>query len=196
LRKTIPNNSCAASHPRSSSTKCSTLRSSFALSSDTPKLYFNDTGLLCFLLGLDLPSLERYPQIGLLWETLVLSEVRKAREAWAPEASLWFYRDKDGLEVDLVVDQGGKLALYEVKWTELPTARDVVALNKVADQLGARVSERGVLARGSRLSALGAGISVRPGWTIGELWRPGTLSAASPVTSAVVQPSRRRLTHA
>lgn len=45
---------------------------------------------------------------GALWETLVLGELVEWREAHHPEAKLWCYRDREGVEVDFVVEQGGR----------------------------------------------------------------------------------------
>lgn len=59
----------------------------------SPKLYFRDTGLLCFSLGLDIASLSRSALLGAVWEAFIFAELRKASAARAPEHQLWFYRD-------------------------------------------------------------------------------------------------------
>jgi predicted AAA+ superfamily ATPase len=74
-----------------------------------PKLYFNDTGLLCFLLGLPDSALAGFSGIGAIWEAFVFSELRKLREAHALEASLWFYRDSAQRESDFIIDWKGGL---------------------------------------------------------------------------------------
>lgn len=89
----------------------------------SPKLYFNDTGLLCFLLGLSSPALEENYLVGAIWETFVFGELRKYLNLEAPEASLWFYRDQSR-EVDFVIDRNGELTLIEGKWKQYPTERD------------------------------------------------------------------------
>lgn len=89
----------------------------------TPKLYFNDVGVLCFLLGLNRDSVMDSYLIGAIWETFVLGELRKYLSATAPEASLWFYRDQSR-EVDFVVEKDGRLTLAEAKWKELPGRKD------------------------------------------------------------------------
>ena len=68
----------------------------------SPKLYFNDVGLLCFLLGLNEASVTHSYLIGAIWETLCCAELRKYLRAQAPEAKLWFYRDQ-AREVDFVI---------------------------------------------------------------------------------------------
>ena len=60
----------------------------------TPKLYFNDVGLLCFLLGLNQATVSDSYLIGAIWETFLFAELRKYLSATAPEASIWFYRDQ------------------------------------------------------------------------------------------------------
>lgn len=89
----------------------------------TPKLYFNDVGVLCFLLGLNRDSVMDSYLIGAIWETFVFGELRKYLSATAPEASLWFYRDQSR-EVDFVIEKDGRLTLAEAKWKELPGRKD------------------------------------------------------------------------
>ncbi len=89
----------------------------------SPKLYFNDVGLLCFLLGLNREAVAQYYLIGAIWETFVFGELRKLLDIESPEASLWFYRDQSR-EVDFVIERNGELTLAESKWKELPAPRD------------------------------------------------------------------------
>ena len=89
----------------------------------TPKLYFNDVGLLCFLLGLNQASVSDSYLIGAIWETFLFAELRKYLTATAPEASIWFYRDQSR-EVDFVIEKDGRLTLADAKWKELPGSRD------------------------------------------------------------------------
>ena len=89
----------------------------------TPKLYFNDVGLLCFLLGLGNHSVTDSYLIGPIWETFLFSELRKYLSAIAPEASIWFYRDQSR-EIDFLIEKDARITLAEAKWKELPTRRD------------------------------------------------------------------------
>ena len=89
----------------------------------TPKLYFNDVGLLCFLLGLNRQVVTQSYLIGVIWETLLVGELRKYFRVKAPGVSLRFYRDQSR-EVDFVIDRNGELALAQNKWKEIPTERD------------------------------------------------------------------------
>ncbi len=98
-----------------------------------PKLYFKDTGLLCFLLGITEKLLPTSPFLGSLWETAVFAELRKRRNLRASRQSLWFYRDAQGREVDFMLLAGGQAALIECKWTDIPSAADTRVIREVLD---------------------------------------------------------------
>jgi predicted AAA+ superfamily ATPase len=82
----------------------------------TPKLYFLDTGLAANLLGLrDAATLCTHAQRGALFETLVVAEFAKhAFNAGLP-ADFYFWRDSAGHEVDLLLEEAGKLRASEIK---------------------------------------------------------------------------------
>lgn len=114
----------------------------------TPKLYLADTGLLCALLNVrSEDALLQSPAAGAIWETFVFAQLR-ARERRAGRAgSLFFWRDRTR-EVDFVVDVGGRLELFEAKWTELPDASDAVNLDFVQKAMGkTRVVSGAVVSR-------------------------------------------------
>lgn len=96
----------------------------------TPKLYFKDTGLLCFLLGLTAATLPTSPFVGSVWETAVFAELRK-RAGPASRRSFWFYRDVQGREVDFVISGGGRAALVECKWSDVPATSDTRAIREL-----------------------------------------------------------------
>jgi len=82
----------------------------------SPKIYFTDVGLLCFLLGIREPEqVTRDPLVGGIFENLVVIECLKARYNRGEAADLWFFRDSNGNEVDLVWREGGALAAAEIK---------------------------------------------------------------------------------
>ncbi len=103
----------------------------------TPKLFFNDVGLLCFLLGLKGHAVTESYLIGAIWETFVFGELRKYLSLAAPEASIWHYRDQSR-ETDFIIEKDGRLTLAEAKWKEFPTPRDFAQALKVHDLLGTR----------------------------------------------------------
>ena len=82
----------------------------------TPKLYFLDTGLLCYLLRIaSSEDLYHHAQRGAIFETWVVSETLKHRFNRGLTADLYFWRDNHGLEVDLVYEQGQRLQAVECK---------------------------------------------------------------------------------
>jgi len=82
----------------------------------SPKLYFHDIGLACWLLGLRTPDqVERDPLWGGLFETFVISEAMKDRLNAGASPEMYFYRDADGNEVDLLLPVDGGLHAIEIK---------------------------------------------------------------------------------
>ncbi len=85
----------------------------------TPKSYFYDTGLLCYLLRIrNTEQLENHPLYGLIFENYVIAERLKIRVHNGDESNLYFWRDKKGHEVDIVADNGECLYPTEVKSSE------------------------------------------------------------------------------
>lgn len=86
-----------------------------------PKLFFYDTGLACWLLGIREPGqLRAHPLRGPLFETWVVSEVLKHRTHRGSSGGLSFYRDSRGVELDLLVDEPDILTLIETKSAATP----------------------------------------------------------------------------
>ena len=84
-----------------------------------PKLHFYDTGLVCWLLGIRTPEqLRLHPLRGSIFETWVVSEIAKHRANHGKTIDLSFYRDRNGAEVDLIVDRPNAMTLVEVKSSE------------------------------------------------------------------------------
>ncbi|MBN1425276.1 ATP-binding protein [Candidatus Fermentibacteria bacterium] len=81
-----------------------------------PKLYFVDTGLLCRLLGVRSPGdLHRHPLRGLIVENLVIGELRKLFLHHGQRPPLYFWRDSNGREVDVIIDLGIRRIPVEIK---------------------------------------------------------------------------------
>ena len=114
----------------------------------SPKLYLADTGLLCALLNVRSESaLLQSPAAGAIWETFVFAQLRSRERRAGRFASLFFWRDRTR-EVDFVVDAGGRLELFEAKWTELPSATDAVNLDFVRKVVGkSRVASGAIISR-------------------------------------------------
>ncbi len=98
----------------------------------TPKVYFRDTGLLCFILSITKDNLTNSPLKGNIWETFVISEIRKAVKYSENLNKMWFYRDQSGRETDIIIESGGILKLVEIKWCENPDNDDVKNLHLVS----------------------------------------------------------------
>lgn len=81
-----------------------------------PKVYFYDTGLLCYLLGIETPEqINSHPLRGAIFENLAMGELLKSRYNKALNPNLHFYREQSGIEVDALLLQGATLHLYEIK---------------------------------------------------------------------------------
>jgi predicted AAA+ superfamily ATPase len=95
----------------------------------SPKLYFNDTGLVCTLLNLQNPDqLKTHPIRGALFETWVVGEFIKHRFNQGLMSNLFFWRDSQGHEIDILMDQGDKLIPIEIKAGQTITADYFTAL--------------------------------------------------------------------
>lgn len=82
----------------------------------SPKLYFADTGLACYLLGIDTTNqLRKEKNHGNLFENWVVVELMKARYNQAADPRLYFYRDVMGKEIDLLYQSGSQLIPIEIK---------------------------------------------------------------------------------
>jgi predicted AAA+ superfamily ATPase len=99
----------------------------------TPKLFFYDTGLLCYLLGIRTPQqLELHPLRGAIFETWVVAEVLKHYYHRGRIPQLFFYRDRKGNEIDLIVERGQELLTVEIKSGRTPSGEYFAALERVA----------------------------------------------------------------
>ncbi|MCL2602097.1 MAG: ATP-binding protein [Treponema sp.] len=82
----------------------------------SPKVYFTDTGLLVYLLKYpDAKFLQSIPVMGSVFENMLVMEFLKKKINTRQNADLYYYRDSNGVEIDLVVDNGHSVSLYEIK---------------------------------------------------------------------------------
>lgn len=82
----------------------------------TPKLYFTEPGLAVYLLGIETPDqLGRDPLFGSLFENMVVSEAVKARLHRGRDPNVYFFRDSNGNEVDLLLDRRPAPCPVEIK---------------------------------------------------------------------------------
>jgi len=108
-----------------------------------PKLHFHDTGLVCWLLGIrNVDQLRVHPLRGAIFETWVVSEVLKHRINRGETGGLFYWRDSQGTEVDLVVERPAGLTLVEAKAAQTASADMATSARRVAAELaGARKPE-------------------------------------------------------
>lgn len=82
----------------------------------TPKIYFYDVGLACYLLGIcDASQVETHPLRGQLFENMVVCDRLKNIYNAGKDNNLYFYRDKGQHEVDIIQEEGSHLSAYEIK---------------------------------------------------------------------------------
>lgn len=99
---------------------------------------------------------------GAIWETFVFAQLRGRKRHAGRVGSLFFWRDRTR-EVDFLVDVGGRLELYEAKWTELPMDCDAVNINFVRNIVGkSRVASGVAVSRTPNSFPLGNGFRALP----------------------------------
>jgi uncharacterized protein len=106
----------------------------------SPKIYFYDVGLACWLLGIKtVEQLQHHPLRGALFENLVVLEVLKSLRNQGLRDPLYFFRDSNGLEIDLLLDHANGLQLVEIKASQTVSAPLFKNLRTVSTLLGDRV---------------------------------------------------------
>jgi hypothetical protein len=132
----------------------------------SPKLYFIDTSLVTFLVGLHDPEPTLHgPMAGALVETAVVGEWVKAFHHAGEPPALYYVRTRDGLEVDLVIERNGVLYAAEVKATSTVTPHHADALVRFTRLAGA--AGTGVVFAGIETAhALAPGVVARPWWAL------------------------------
>lgn len=114
----------------------------------SPKIYFSDVGLAAFLCGIStVEQLLASPIKGHLWETLVIGEiVRSFYAKGLAHAPIYFWQTSTGVEVDCVIQIGGRFRLFEIKFAENPAPKDYRGLKSFAQAYGDKtIIERGVI---------------------------------------------------
>ena len=135
----------------------------------TPKLHIGDTGLACALLGADAGTLRAdRGLLGQLTETFVYQELRRQASGYHQNLRFFHFRDKDGAEVDIVVEgRGGRVAGVEVKAGSTVTNADFSGLRKLAAATGERFAAGVVLYDGEISAGFGHRLRAVP---IRRLW--------------------------
>ncbi len=127
-----------------------------------PKLYFLDTGLLCYLLNLREPQdLLHRAERGAVFETFVVAEVIKNFLHRGETPALWFWRDVAGHEVDLLVEVGGELLPIEVKAGQTVASDSLTGLH-YWQKLAVAEGRPAVLIHAGAEAYLRSGVAVQP----------------------------------
>ena len=122
----------------------------------TPKLYFLDTGLAAYLTKWTTPNvLKNGAMAGAFFETFVISEIIKSYyNKGVLELPIYFYRDKDMREIDLLIEDGGTLYPLEMKKHADPSKRDIDAFDVLDKIPGVKRGPGGVICLYDKLVTL------------------------------------------
>ncbi len=138
----------------------------------TPKLHFPDSGLLAALLRTGAADIERgRRKLGPLLESFVYGEIAKAIALFGEWMDVTHYRDKDGVEIDLVLERSpGAVVGIEVKASATVHPRDFRGLRRLQEVMGDRFACGIVLHDGERIQRTAPGLFAMP---VKMLWERG-----------------------
>ncbi len=129
----------------------------------TPKVYFMDTGLVCFLNGWTSPQEVRTGfRDGMLLETWVVSELVKSRRSRGLAPGLFCWRDKDGREIELLLEHDGALHPMAVRRREVPDSADTRHFGLVDRLFGRRRGHGAVICLCRGAVPVGDGVTAVP----------------------------------
>lgn len=132
----------------------------------TPKLYFLDTGLAAYLAGWASPeTLESGAMSGAILETWIVTELLKSYWHNGRQPPLYYYRDKDRREIDLLLVRDGVIYPLEIKKTASPRRDDTRHFGAL-ERLGLRVGHGGVICLADQVLPLTATDQSIPAWVI------------------------------
>lgn len=122
----------------------------------TPKMHLADTGLACALLGVTSKSLwQDKALLGQLLETFIYQELRKQADWQDTNLSFYHFRNKDQVEVDIIIEQGRQLAGIEIKAAATVTGADFKGLHKLKDACAERFAAGVVFYDGDSILSFG-----------------------------------------
>ncbi len=132
----------------------------------TPKLYFFDTGLVAYLTKYTSPEILQNGAInGSILENYVVSELMKSYQNAAQDCLLWYYRDKDNHEIDLIMESDGQLHPLEIKRSINPGS-ELIGAFTVLDKGSVPRGKGAILCMRPELSAINADNYIVPIWMI------------------------------
>lgn len=132
----------------------------------TPKYYFYDTGLVAYLTKWSSPeTLENGAMNGAILENYVVSEIRKSYLNSGKEPFLYYYRDKDAREIDIVLEHDGELNPIEIKKSANP-APEILRNFSVLEKTGLKRGKAAVICMKMDLSAFNQENYIVPVWLL------------------------------
>ena len=132
----------------------------------TPKIYFYDTGLVCYLTKWSSPEVaESGAMSGALLENFTVSEIMKGYQNAGREPYLYFYRDRDAKEIDVILEGDGKLCPLEIKKTATPDRR-IVRMFGIIDKSPLQLGIGAVLCMANQFGAFDRDNLIVPIWAI------------------------------
>ena len=132
----------------------------------TPKLYFYDTGLVCYLTKWSsAETLESGAMNGAILENYVVAEIRKTYLSSGKEPFMYYYRDKDAKEIDIVLEHDDVLNPIEIKKSSNP-GPELIKVFKLLDKASATRSKGAVICMKPELSAIDRENFIVPIWMI------------------------------
>ena len=132
----------------------------------TPKVYFYDTGLVCYLTKWSSPEVaESGAMSGALLENFAVSEIMKSYQNSGLEPYIYFYRDRDAKEIDVVIEGDGKLCPLEIKKTASPDRR-IIKTFGVLDKSSMKIGTGAVLCMAEQFGAFDRENLIVPIWII------------------------------
>ena len=115
----------------------------------SPKLYFNDPGLACYLLDIETPQqLDRDKMRGAIFENMIVMEAIKHHYNMGLEGGVFFYRDSNQNEVDLLIKQEGELTAIEVKSSMTYSSSFEKALTQIEGWIKTPISKKAIVYSG------------------------------------------------
>lgn len=132
----------------------------------TPKLYFYDTGLVCYLTRWSSPETTAIGAMnGALLENFAISEIMKSYQNAGQEPYLYFYRDRDAKEIDAILERDGKLCPLEIKKTSSPDTR-LTRVFSVIDKSPLEKGTGAILCLANEFGAIDRNNLIVPIWMI------------------------------
>lgn len=132
----------------------------------TPKLYFYDTGLVCYLTKWSsAETLQSGAMNGAILENYVVAEIRKTYLNYGKDPYMYYYRDKDAREIDIILEHDGVLNPIEIKKSANP-GPELIKVFKLLDKSSAKRSKGAVVCMKPELSAIDRENYIVPVWMI------------------------------